>query len=195
MYASTVTPILKVNPHGPMKAACAKLPIRLARNHALSIHHRHQELPMTPQRLLIVVVLACFATVAHAAAPAAGWRRVVDLKNHCRMDVPANWSNRLASMQWFPQSPDHSASAAITTSRVTSMALAHQQVMGMRQQGVSIVEDGARMLWYASKNGDDTSWSVLVPGTDVICHVDIEFKHASDASIAKQIALSVAPLP
>lgn len=151
---------------------------------------------MTPHKLLIAIVLAgLLATVAHAAAPAAGWRRVVDLKNHCRMDVPANWSNRLASMKWFPQSPDHNASAAITTSRVTSMALAHQQVMGMRQQGVSIVEDSAHRLWYASKGGDGTSWSVLVPGTGVICHADISFKHASEASIAKQIALSVAPLP
>lgn len=151
---------------------------------------------MTAQKLLIAAVfVGSFVTVAQAAAPAPGWRRVVDLKSHCRMDVPANWSSRLASMQWFPQSPDHSAGAAITTSRVTSMTLAHQQVMGMKQQGANILEDSAQRLWYASKDGDDTAWGVLVPGHGVICHADISFKHASDASVAKQIALSVAPLP
>ena len=151
---------------------------------------------MTAQKLLIAVALAGLCTtVARAAAPAPGWQRVVDLKHNCRMDVPANWSSRLASMKWFPQSPDHSAGAAITTSRVTSMALAHQQVMGMQQQGATIREDSAQRLWYATKDGDEAAWGVLVPGHGVICHADISFKHASDATIAKQIALSVAPLP
>ena len=81
--------------------------------------------PTTLMAMALTVQLAA-AAAAQAASPASGWQRIVDLKNHCRMDVPAGWSN--SKMKWFPKSPDHSASAAITTSRTRTMDVAHQQV-------------------------------------------------------------------
>lgn len=139
--------------------------------------------------------LPCAVCLALAGtASAAGTQRILSHAGTCEMTVPASWKVG----KWIKSSADSadgSMSAVISTARGTYAMSAVKPIIESTFKPVQTFEDSPQRLWYAYAGnlGQVGAWYVGVPGKAGVCGAQIAFKHASDAALAKQIALSVKP--
>lgn len=146
---------------------------------------------MTQTKVLIAMALTGLlaSTAAQAATSAAGLRLVTKQKA-CEMTVPADWKIG----KWIKSSadaPDKSATAVVTSpSTGYNLARAKPLIEGTLKP-VKVFEDSPQRLWYRYKTDKGYGWYVGVPFKDGICGAQIGFDKATQADMAKKIALSI----
>lgn len=144
------------------------------------------------QHALVGALCLSFATVALAA----DGQRIVSHAGTCAMTVPAGWKID----KWIKSSvssADDSISAVISTARQSHSLSEVKPILEGTLKPVQVFEDSPQRLWfaYAAGSGQAGAWYVGVPGKAGVCGAQIAFTHAAQAALAKQIALSVKPIP
>lgn len=128
-------------------------------------------------------------------ASAAGNQRILSHAGTCEMTVPAGWKID----KWIKSSAssaDGTMSAVISTAHGSYVLSEVKPIITATFPPTQTFEDSAQRLWFAyAGNGHKrmVGWYVGVPGKAGVCGAQITYSHASQADLAKQIALSVKP--
>jgi hypothetical protein len=140
------------------------------------------------KRTLVGLLCLTFATIAAAA----GTQRIVSHAGTCEMTVPGNWKVD-SLIKSSASSPDESMSAVVSTARGMHATSEVKPIIESTFKPVQTFEDSPQRLWFAYEagSGEAGAWYVGVPGKAGVCGAQIGFKHAAQAALAKQIALSV----
>ncbi|MGH8540034.1 MAG: hypothetical protein ACRETW_05955 [Stenotrophobium sp.] len=151
---------------------------------------------MNKHALPITMAMAgLLASAAAAAATPVGSQRILSKDQACEITVPAGWK-----LDKWNKSDAKAADKSITASIESphphfTLAQIKPIVQGSLKP-VETFEDSPQRLWYHyqfDQYGAGTHWYVGVPRKGGICAATIIFKKASQADLAKQIALSVKP--
>lgn len=145
-------------------------------------------------RLIQFAALLTTGLLASVAAHAAsGTQRILSSDKACEMTVPANWTID----KWDSNNadaPDRSIRTGIDSPRPHVTLAQIKPIVQQNRPPEKTFEDSPQRLWYQSERDSyGIYWYVGVPRSGGVCSGTIIFKKASDAALAKQIALSVKP--
>lgn len=141
-----------------------------------------------------LAALLCMTVIAQAMAADAAGKRILSLKKTCAITVPADWQvDKWVSSD--ASAPDKSGSAVIDSNTSASSLAEVKPIVQSMLKPTKVFEDSPQRLWYQyeGSGGNGTSWYVGVPGNGGICAAQITFRHAPQAELARQIAMSVGP--
>jgi hypothetical protein len=129
----------------------------------------------------------------------AGPQHVVTKNGACEVIVPAEWTVDPAMRE--ARSPDNNVDVHVFTtdyaSNMKSLADLKPLVAGAYKP-VKVFEDTPKRLWYRyAPHPTGDGWYVATPAKTGTCNLEIAFRNSviPDQAVAKQIALSLKPVP